>query len=194
MSWEIKKRDWSGTVVTVSTLIFAFVSIVSVFISITSWQTQREAARPYFTFKESPVIHQTDELSFEFEFKFYNVGTHPATNLSSKSIVFDEDLSQEPVLVDDYTVVNDIPKDTTTSLLLNMRSTEFRQADIDPQFIIIYLRYTNPITDKKYTQAFYTKWAGVLAQKTQPIIHVEVSEKQKILNYLKTHKLLSSKN
>ncbi len=192
MSWDIRKRDWSGTVVTVSTAIFAFVSLVSVFISVTTWQTQREAARPYFTFKESPSVHQTDKLSFEF--KFNNVGTHPATNLSSKTIVFDETMLQQPVLVDDYTVVNDIPRDTTTSLLLSMKSTDFSPADINPQFIVICLSYTNPITGKLYTQTLYTKWAGVIAQKPQPIIHVEASEKQKILDYLKSHQLLTSKN
>lgn len=190
MSWDIKKRDWSGTVVTISTAIFAFVSLVSVFISVTTWQTQREAARPYFTFKESPSIHLKDELSFEF--KFNNVGTHPATNLSSKTIVFDENLVQDPILVDDYTVVNDIPRDTITSLLLSIKRVDFLNADINPHFLIIHLNYTDPITRKLYTQTIYTKWAGVIGQKPQPLIHVEANEKQKILVYLKSRRLLKS--
>lgn len=192
MSWDIRKRNWSSTIVTLSTAIFAFVSIVSVFISVTTWQAQREAARPYFTFKESPSIHLTDELSFEF--KFTNVGTHPATNLSSRTIVFDENFLQEPILVDDYTVVNDIPRDTTTSLLLSIKRTEFLQEDIKPQFIIIYLNYTDPITSKLYTQTIYTKWAGVVGQKPQPLVHVEASQMKKILDYLKSYNLLKLKN
>ncbi|ODA41351.1 hypothetical protein [Desulfosporosinus sp. BG] len=192
MSWDIKKRNWSGTIVTVSTAIFALVSIISVYISVTSWQTQREAARPYFTIKESPSIHQANELCFEFEFKFNNVGTHPATNLSSKTIVFNENLLEEPILIDEYTVVNDIPRDTTTSLLLSIESADFLQADIAPQFLIIYLSYADPITHKLYNQTIYTKWSGVIAQKPQPLIHVELSEKQSILNYLKFHHLLKS--
>ncbi len=191
MSWDIRKRNWSGTVVTISTAIFAFVSLVSVFISVTTWQTQREAARPYFTFKESPVIHLNDGLSFEF--KFNNVGTHPATNLTSKTIVFDEKMLQKPVLVDDYTVVNDIPRDTTTSLLLNIMSNDLIKPDINPHFIVICLSYSNPISGKLYTQTIFTKWAGVRAQKPQPIIHVEASEKQEVLDYLKSHNLLKSK-
>ncbi|GAB6152110.1 hypothetical protein JCM17380_08600 [Desulfosporosinus burensis] len=192
MSWDLKKRNWSGILMTMSTAIFAFVSIVSVFISVITWQTQREAARPYFTFKESPSIHLTHEISFEF--KFNNVGNHPATNLSSKTIVFDESLLEEPILVDDYTVVNDIPRDTTTSLLLSIKSVDFQQTDIKPQFLIIHLSYTDPITRKLYIQTIYTKWPGVIAQKPQPLIHVEASEKQKILTYLKSHHLLEPKN
>ncbi|MDR3601849.1 MAG: hypothetical protein P4L49_15415 [Desulfosporosinus sp.] len=192
MSWDIKKRNWSATIVTISTAIFALVSIVSVFISITTWQTQREAARPYLTLKESPSIYLTDQLSFEF--KFNNVGTHPATNLASKTIVFDENLLEEPILVDDHTVVNDIPRDTTTSLLLSIKSADFLQADINPEFLVICLSYADPITRKMYSQTIYTKWAGVIAQKPQPLIHAEVSEKQKILDYLQFHHLLKSKN
>lgn len=192
MSWDIKKRNWSSTIVTVSTAIFALVSIISVFISVTSWQTQREAARPYFTFKESPSIHLTDELRFEL--KFNNVGTHPATNLSSKSIVFSENLLQEPLLVDDYTVVNDIPRDTTTSLLLIIKNADILQADIGPQFLVVHLNYADPITRTKYTQTLYTKWSGVVGNKPQPLMHVELSEKQNILNYLKSHHLLKLKD
>ena len=192
MSWELKNHNWSSTIVTISTAIFAFVSLVSVFISVTTWQTQREAARPYFTFKESPAIHLIDELSLEF--KFNNVGTHPATSLSSRTIVFDETMQQEPILVDDYTVVNDIPRDTTTSLLLSIKRSDFLEADINPQFIIICLNYIDPITRKLYTQTIYTKWTGVIAQKPQPLIHVEAGEKEKILSYLKSHHLMKSKN
>lgn len=192
MSWDLKKSNFSSAIITISTAIFALVSIVSVFISFTTWQTQSEAARPYFTFKESPSINLADELSFEF--KFNNVGIHPATNLSSKTIVFDENLLQVPILVDDYTVVNDIPRDTTTSLLLSIKNTDFLQVDIKPQFLVICLSYADPITHKLYIQTIYTKWAGVIAQKSQPLIHVEASEKQKILGYLKFHHLLQSKN
>lgn len=189
MSWDMKKRNWSDTVVTISTAIFAVVSLVSVFISVTTWQAQREAARPYFTFKESPAIHLiADELSLEF--KFNNVGTHPAISLSSKTIVFDETLLQEPILVDDYTVVNAIPRETTTSLLVSIKHTDFLKADINPYFLVICLSYTDPITRKLYTQTIYTKWAGVLAEKTQPLIHIEASQKPKILNYLQSRHLM----
>lgn len=191
MSWNIKKWNWSGTMVTVSTAIFALVSLISVYISITTWQTQREAARPYFTFIESPSIHPNEELSFEFEFKFKNVGTHPATNLFSRTLVFEQQLLQKPILIDDYTVVNDIPRDTTTSLLLSLKNKNlFEEPNMTPHFIIICLKYADPIVHKSYTQTIYLKWAGVIARRQQPLIHVEMSEKESILRYLKTHRLL----
>jgi len=191
MSWNIKKWNWSGTMVTMSTAIFALVSLISVYISITTWQIQREAARPYFTFLESPSIHLTHDLCYEFEFKFKNVGNHPATNLFSRTLVFEQQLLQKPILIDDYTVVNDIPRDTTTSLLLNLNDPDILgKQNINPHFVIICLRYADPIVHKSYTQTIYLKWAGVMAGRQQPLIHVEMSEKETILNYLETRHLL----
>lgn len=191
MSWNIKNWNWSGSVVTVSTAIFAFVSLVSVYISVTTWQTQREAARPYFTFLESPTIQSTENSSFEFEFKFKNVGTHPATSLYSRTLVFEQRMLQKPILIDDYTVVNDIPRDTTTSLLLSLKDEDLSEKlNVNPHFIIICLRYADPIVHKSYTQTIYLKWAGVITGRQQPLIHVEMSEKENILSYLKTNRLL----
>ncbi|AET69453.1 hypothetical protein Desor_4011 [Desulfosporosinus orientis DSM 765] len=194
MSWKFKNRNWSGSVVTISTVIFAIVSLISVYISLTTWQTQREAARPYFSFIESPSLKVSNE-AYEFEFKFKNVGVHPATSLYSRTLVFEQNLSQRPILIDDYTVVNDIPRDTSTSLLLNLQDKDFYdKANINPHFIIIYLTYADPIVDKPYTQTIYLKWAGVIAGQPQPLLHVEMTEKENIVRYIENRGLLNNLN
>lgn len=191
MPGNIRKWNLSSSVVTISTAIFAVVSLISVYISVTTWQIQREAARPYLTFIGSPSLNLTENSSFEFEFKFKNVGAHPATNLSSRSLIFEEQLSQKPVLIDDYTVVNDIPRDSSTSLLLSLKNNNLTNgSDINPHFIIISLKYSDPIVHKSFKQTIYLKWAGFIAQKKQPVIHVERNEKESIEHYLKTHQLL----
>ncbi|MDP4126439.1 MAG: hypothetical protein Q8912_05815, partial [Bacillota bacterium] len=126
-----------------------------------------------------------------FEFTFSNVGTHPASSLSSKTLVFNQNLLEKPIFEDDYTVINDIPRDTTTSLLLNIDHKDICQrANINSQFVIIYLRYNDPIIRRSYTQTLYLKWAGVIAYKPQPFIHVESSERSGIQNYLESNRLL----
>lgn len=186
MSSHKSDRNWSNIVVTISTAIFAIVSIITVYISVTSWQVQREAARPYFTFKESPAVYLDGNISFEF--KFNNVGTHPASGLSSKTLVFEQRLLEKPVFVDDYTVINDIPRDTTTTLLLVIDNKDICQKlYLNPQFVIINLSYTDPIIRKSYTQTLYLKWAGVIAKKPQPFVHVGANEKEAVLNYLKLY-------
>lgn len=186
MSSNKRDKNWSNIVVTISTAIFAVVSIITVYISVTSWQAQREAARPYFTFKESPTVLLNEKLSFEF--KFNNVGAHPASSLSSKTLIFDQRLLEKPILVDDYTVINDIPRDSTASLLLMIDDQDICQkANLNSQFVIINLDYIDPIIGKSYTQTLYLKWTGLIARKPQPFVHVEANEKEAILNYLKSN-------
>lgn len=188
MSW--KSKNWSSLIVTGSTGVFAIISLISVYITVNTWITQREAARPYFTFKESPIIELSNQVKFEFVFR--NVGTHPAIELTSKTLVFDQGLREEPLLIDEYSVVNDIPRDTVTSLLINMDPMEINPGlpNIRPYYIVISLRYTDPILKDSYYQTIYIKWAGVIEGKPQPLIHAEVSEKQAILGYLEDHQLL----
>lgn len=183
-----RDRNWSGIVVTISTAIFTVVSIVSLFISLTSWQTQRETTRPYLTLKESPLVDRNDGISFEF--KFENIGTHPACNLTSKTIIFDQKFTEKPLLIDEYSLVNDIPKNITTSFLLNINDEQLcHNAEISPYFVIIKLRYSDSILRKSYIQTIYLKWNGVAANKLQPFVHIEASEKDSILTYLKINNL-----
>jgi hypothetical protein len=188
-----KKRNWSTLLVSGSTAVFAIISLISVFISVSTWQTQREASRPYFTFRESPLVEITESLSMEF--KFRNVGTHPATDLVSKTMVFNAELTEPPVLNDIYSVVNDIPRDTETSLLVNLDPLDLTPAlteqaglstsNISPYIVVISLQYADPILKDAYNQTIYMKWLGVANRKVQPLIHVESREQQSILKFLK---------
>lgn len=191
-----KKRNWSTLLVSGSTAVFAIISLISVFISVSTWQTQREAARPYLTFRESPLVEITESLNMEF--KFRNVGTHPATDLVSKTMIFNADLTEPPVLNDVYSVVNDIPQDTETSLLVGLDPSDLTPglseqraplpSNISPYIVVISLQYTDPILKDEYTQTIYMKWLGVTNKTVQPLIHVESRDQQAILKYLKDHK------
>lgn len=184
-----KERDWSTTLVTYSTVIFAIVSLITAYITITSWRAQRQADRPYFSVKESPIVELQKEITFEFEFT--NVGKHAATNLVSNTYVFDQGLNLAPIHVDEYALINDIPRETTTRLMiqLNPKNISPAEGEVRPQYIVIYLTYSDPVLNQTYHQALYMKWAGVESGKGQPLIYAHTSEKDKILNYLKAYHL-----
>ena len=188
---KIKKPTWSTFLVSGSTAVFAIISLISVVITINTWQTQREAARPYFSFKESPSIQLTHDVSFEF--KFVNVGTHPATELTSKTLVFPENLQEQPILIDTYSVVNDIPRDTATSLLLHLDPSQLYPAapDLDAYYIVISLDYRDPILKETYHQIIFLKWPGVNHGHVQPLIHMEAGEKTQVIQYIQNRDLLS---
>lgn len=182
-----KERDWSTTIVTYSTVIFAIVSLITAYITITSWRAQRQADRPYFSVKETPTVELREDLTFEF--KFTNVGKHPATNLVSNTFVFDQSLSQKPIHVDEYALINDIPRETTTSLMIQLSPKDIspRNGEISAQYVVIRLTYSDPVLNQTYEQSLYMKWSGVEGGKQQPLFHAQANEKDKILNYLKSY-------
>lgn len=167
----------------------ALTALITVYLTITAWKVQQETTRPYLILKESPKIDLENELSFEL--KFNNVGTNPAVNLSSKTIIFDEQLSDIPIYNDESSIVNEIPKETASSLVVTIPSEEIypKQPEISPNYIVIDLHYSDPILKKAYSQTNYMKWNGVKEGHLQPVVHVRVDEKETILNYFQKHKI-----
>lgn len=182
-----KKRllKWSNIIATLATTVLALTALITVYLTVAAWKAQQETARPYFILKESPKVDLGNELSFEL--KFTNVGMHPAENLSSETIVFDDRLTGKPIHHDESAIVNEIPKDSSSSLVMTIPSEEIypKQLNINAHYVVVDLRYADPILKKSYSQSIYMKWNGVQEEKIQPTVHVRVEEKGKIDDYLK---------
>lgn len=182
-----KKRflKWSDIIATIATTVLALTALITVYLTVAAWKVQQETARPYFILKESPKVDLGNELSFEL--KFTNVGMHPAVDLSSETLVFDDRLTGKPIHHDESAIVNEIPKDSSSSLVMTIPSEEIlpKQFNINPHYVVVDLHYADPILDKSYRQLIYMKWNGVQEGKTQPTVHVKVEEKGKIEDYFK---------
>lgn len=180
---------WSSIIGTIATTVLALTALITVYLTVAAWKVQQETARPYFILKESPKIDLGNELSIEL--RFNNVGIHPAVNLSSKAVVFDEHLDEKPIYHDESSIVNEIPKETASSLVVTIPSEDIypKQLEISAHFIVIDLQYSDPILNKDYGQTIYMKWNGVKEGQLLPTVHVRVDEKGKILNYFQEHKI-----
>ena len=176
---------WSSIVATVATSVLAITALITVYLTIAAWKIQQETTRPYFVLKESPKVELSNELSLEL--RFNNVGVHPAVNLSSETVVFDEQLSTKPIYSDESSIVNEIPKDTASSLVVTIPNEDIypKQLNINSHYVVVDLQYADPILKKSYNQTIYMKWIGVREGKMQPTVHVRVDERDKILDYFK---------
>ncbi len=186
---EEKILKWTTVIATIATSVLAATALITVYITLSGWQAQREASRPYLTFKETPKVALNEHLSFDL--RFVNVGTHPAINLWSKTLVFEQGLTQNPVHIDEYTLVNDIPKDSSSALIIDIEKKDVNpeQENINPYYIVISLEYGDPIIDKTYSQTIFVKWNGKTKGEEQSIVHVEAKERDRILNYLDQQKI-----
>jgi len=182
---KTKFLSWSSVVGTLATTVLAVTSLITVWITISAWNDEREASRPYFTFKESPMVDLDHELSFEISLS--NVGSHPAVNLWNKAVIFNSNLKEKPVSMVENILVNDIPKDTTSSLIITISKDDIHptESNIDPYFIVVVLKYHDPIIDRDFGQTIYLRWNGVIEGELQPFYSVEMAEKQNILDYIK---------
>lgn len=181
-----KKRflKWTNIIATIATTVLALTAIITVYLTVAAWKAQQETSRPYFILKESPIVDLGIELSFEL--KFTNVGMHPAVNLASETIVFDERLNGMPIHHDESAIVNEIPKDSSSSLVMTIPSEDIypKQFNINAHYVVVELQYADPILEKSYSQKIYLKWNGVQEEKMQPTVHVKVEESGKIDDYL----------
>ena len=184
---NVRFMRWSSVIATMATTVLALTALITVYLTVAAWKAQQETARPYFVLKESPKVDLGNELSLEL--KFNNVGIHPAVNLSSETIVFDDRLAGKPIHHDESAIVNEIPKDAASSLVMTIPSEEIypKQLNINAHYVVVDLQYADPILDKSYSQTIYMKWNGVQEGKAQPTVHVRVEEKGKILEYFKKH-------
>jgi len=175
---------WLNVIATMATTVLALTALITVYLTVAAWNAQQQTARPYFILKESPKVDLGNDLSIEL--KFTNVGMHPAVNLSSETIVFDDRLIGKPIHHDESAIVNEIPKDSSSSLVMIMASEKIypKQFNINAHYVVVVLHYLDPILDKSYSQLLYMKWNGVLEDKMQPTVHVKVEEKDKIDQYL----------
>lgn len=178
---------WSSVIATMATTVLAITALITVYLTVASWKVQQNTTRPYFILKDSPTVNLNKEISLEL--KFNNVGIHPAVDFSSETIVFDERLSSKPIHHDESAIVNEIPKDASSSLVMIVPSDEINpeQQNINAQYVVVDLQYEDPILNKSYNQTIYMKWNGVSEGILQPTIHVRVEEKGKILEYFKNH-------
>jgi hypothetical protein len=178
---------WSSIIATIATTVLALTALITVYLTVAAWKVQQDASRPYFVLKESPKIDLGSELSLEL--KFNNVGIHPAVNLASETIVFDDSLAEKPIHHDESAIVNEIPKDAVSSLVMIIPSEEIypKQRNIKAHYVVVDLQYADPILNKAYSQTIYMLWNGVQEGKLQPTVHVQVAEKKKILNYFQKY-------
>ncbi|NLI93566.1 MAG: hypothetical protein GX434_15670 [Peptococcaceae bacterium] len=174
----------SNLIVTLTTLIFAITSMITVYISGSAWRDERESVRPYLTFYTSPEVRFSPLKQLVFSFTFQNAGLHPAGNLHIQTTIIDSELSGPPLHTDQYSLVNDISQNSTADLLIKLDNPGpiKKPVQMKPQYIIISLKYSDPVLGKGHEQIFYLKWAGIVDGNITPVFHASREDKNRILN------------
>jgi hypothetical protein len=175
-----QQRNISDFIVTITTLIFAVTSLITVYISGSAWRDEREGIRPYLTLHASPEVTLTDRQLI-FHFQFQNVGVHPVENLNTQTMIVGSELKSAPLHIDQYSQVNYIPQNSPAALLIKVNNPPYT----GQYYLIIDLKYSDPVLAKDYEQIVYLRWPGIVEGEITPIFHASQDDKNKILDYLK---------
>lgn len=181
-----RQNNVSNIFITVTTLIFAITSLITVYISLSAWKEEREAVRPYLTFQSSPQVYFNAANQLVFSFKFTNVGLHPASSLHCQTVIVNCSLDDKPLHTDQHSLVNNIPQNSPTDLIIVMDSSSkgIDKKNITSHYIIINLKYTDPILEKDHEQILYLRWGGISNGKINLIFHASRDDKNNLVNYL----------
>ncbi|RNC28719.1 MAG: hypothetical protein AWM53_01160 [Candidatus Dichloromethanomonas elyunquensis] len=176
----------SNLVITLTTLIFAITSMITVFISASSWREERESVKPYLTFNSSPEVFFTPNKELVFLFRFQNSGLHPAENLHIQTMILDCELKGPPLHTDQFSFVNDIPQNAAAdlSIRLDNPSIMLHPKQFNPHYIILNLKYSDPVLGKSHEQIIYLKWPGITEGRAGAILHASKEDKNHIVEYL----------
>ena len=110
-----------------------------------------------------------------------NIGIRPAYDLIGKIIIIDKELRDEPLATFDFSVANEIPTQTPTPWYTDGVQLP---SDVSPQYIMLAIKYSDPILKQSFSQVFFMKWDGAVKGRTQPdFVHVSKEEKQKVAEH-----------
>jgi len=179
------KQEFTNYFVTLTTIIFAITSLITIYISISAMKEKRESLRPYITFVKSPIvtISHNDDYELIFVFTLGNVGQHPVAALHIQTIIIDTKLDKEPLHTDQFTFLNNITQNDTKELKIIIEDID--KSAIKEHYIVMNLKYNDPIFEKTHEQIYYLKWYGIENGLPQQIYHASKEDKDKIVNYLK---------
>ena len=84
---------------------------------------------------------------------------------------------------DQFTFLNNIAQNDAKDLKIIIDNINLNA--IKEHYIVMNLKYTDPIFEKIHEQIYYLKWYGIEDGKPQQIFHASKEDKDRIVNYLK---------
>lgn len=177
--------DWD-VLSSLATIAAAIVAIITVYHIRTSWQKERESRRPYIAIEEPGIKPLPQSPPFRMQITMRNIGKHPASQFEGAISIFDKTMSGKFTFNTSFTLGNDVPPDSPTPWYTD---NVLLPQNVPIQYICLFLKYRDPILEKRYSQIFYMRWDGVSNGITHPdFVYVSSDESDKILDYLKESK------
>ncbi len=176
------EKTW--TVITaLAGAIAAIMAMLTVYHSRVSWQEERGSKRPFFVVEEPGIRVLAKSPPYRIQVTIKNIGIHPATEFEGRILILKSDLSGQPDVDINFSIANALP--------INSPNKWFRDdvqlpKNLPAQFVILAMKYKDPMINKVFNQIYFMKWKGIKENKTYPdFIHASREEAKTITNHLR---------
>jgi len=177
-----KKNMWE-IISSLSGLVAAIVALITVYIAISSLQQENQYKRPYFIIEKPGIKSLPNSPPYRMQITLYNTGIHPAIELVGTIKILNHSLSNKPEFNINFSVANEIPHNSPTPWYNDDVMLPY---NIAPQYIVLSIKYRDPILKERYFQNFFMRWDGIKEGITHPdFVHVRIEEKNKIIDFFK---------
>lgn len=186
---EILKKDvfWSA-LSAVAAMVAALAALYTIRMAIEAAKAERLSRRAYFTISKPGIKQIPNSPPFRIQITLENVGSNPAEDLTGKILFIDHSLKKTPDSQVDLSVANEIPSHSPTPWYYDELVLP---ENMPPKFIVVLIKYNDPIINKYYPQQFYMKWHGVKNGVTHPdFVHVSKTEKDNLIEYIENQNYL----
>ena len=175
------EKTWA-IVAAVSGAIAAIAALLTVYQASSSSREERESRRPYFTLAAPGIKPLPQSPPFRIQITMENIGVDPAYDLIGMIFFVEKSLTKPPEFTFNFSIANDIPSKTPTPWY---NDDLVLPANVPPHYIVLGIKYYDPILKKSFAQVFYMKWAGVSNGQTYPdFVHVAIEDKKPIFEHL----------
>ena len=173
---------WTA-IAAISAAISAYAAMRVVYHSRMTKKEELNAKRPYFILEAPGIKQLSNSPPYRIQITMKNIGGHVASDFTCRILIIKRELDGKPDFEFNFSVANAIPPNTPTpwyydSLQLPMK--------LEPHYVILSIKYNNPILDNSHAQIYFMKWDGVQKGVTHPdFVYMNKDEMTEATNYLK---------
>lgn len=163
---EILQKDvfWSA-ISAVAAMVATFAALYTIKMAKEAAELERLSKRAYFTVSKPGIKQISDGPPFRIQITLENVGSNPTCELTGKILFVGYSLKDPPDSQVELSVANEIPSNSPTPWYYDSLDLP---KDMPSKYIVLLIKYFDPIIDRYYEQQFYMKWHGVKDGITYP--------------------------
>lgn len=150
-----------GNISQITSAIAAIAAVIFTYLTVTtSWKSievDKQSKRPYFVIMDPELKKKQVGSSYIITMIIKNIGIHPASNVAQRIIHINTTQTGELKYSDkiDQEPANEIPSASVYTLERDVGALETHTLS---QYIVMLLKYKDPILGNEYYQKHYTKW------------------------------------